>query len=204
MASLSYLCVCTLMLRMCRPCLARLHERLQDRLRPEPCQIGSTPLAPAPEPRKIRSLEHFSVGGATKSWLHPAPSDSTASNASPAPDGHAADGRPRQGRGSRRGGWPVGAHRGGGSLRRGGASRRENMEGRPMGARRGGSTRRAGTGPAVAAAAPKAERPAAWDAERPAGWIWAGVPASGLGGGGVLPGRRRRALRRTGLEAQRA
>ena len=148
MASLSYLCVCTLMLRMCRPCLARLHERLQDRLRPEPCQIGSTPLAPAPEPRKIRSLEHFSVGGATKSWLHLAPSDSTASNASPAPDGHAADGRRRgAARGEEDGWWELVAAREFLRRRQHEARRGESAraQGRKLrGARRGAEERQGG------------------------------------------------------------
>ena len=35
-----------------RPCLAGLHERLQDWLRPEPCQTRSSRSAPAPEPRE--------------------------------------------------------------------------------------------------------------------------------------------------------
>jgi hypothetical protein len=45
---------------------AWLHERLQNRLYPQPCQTGCVSSAPAPGPQKKRSLEHFGAGGAKK------------------------------------------------------------------------------------------------------------------------------------------
>ena len=79
-----------------RPCLAGLHERLQHQLRPEPCQTGALPSAPAPEPRKSRSLEHFGLRGARKSWLRPAPCGSSRLLPTLPPGGHAVGGHRRE------------------------------------------------------------------------------------------------------------
>ena len=63
-----------------RPRLAGLRGRLQNRLRPEPCQTVLHPrlrlwnASGAPRfPLVSRSLERFRGGGATFSWLRPAP-----------------------------------------------------------------------------------------------------------------------------------
>ena len=77
---------------------------LQLRLHTEPYQTGSSPSTPDVEPRKTRSVEHFGLDRATKSWLirlraleHPLP-------ALP-PSGHAADGCRRGAARGEEGGW---------------------------------------------------------------------------------------------------
>ena len=127
-----------------RPCLAGLHERLQHQLRPEPCQTGASPSAPAPEPRKSRSLEHFGLRGARKSWLRPAPCGSSRLLPTLPPGGHAVGGHrrelataaePRRPAGTRAGGAGWGAMQSGDAERRrrrnglwgGGSSRGRGM-----------------------------------------------------------------------------
>jgi hypothetical protein len=55
-----------------RASLGGLQLQLHGRLQAEPSQTGVLPLAPEPEPRETRSLEHFHSDEATKEWLRPA------------------------------------------------------------------------------------------------------------------------------------